>query len=76
MSKFDDIPIKVLNKAEGYQEKRAEDESENITDKDESQLSIIEKIDHPKWKLRMSAYKEINNLFYNEYSKDCVKSKS
>lgn len=32
----------------------------------------MERIEHPKWKVRLNAYKEINSLFYNEYSKGCV----
>lgn len=33
-------------------------------------------VDHPKWKIRMKAYKLISEQFYNEYSKQCQKKKS
>ena len=52
-----------------------EEDTDEILDKDEDSLSLLEKIEHPKWKVRMNAYKEINNLFYNEYSRDCLKNK-
>lgn len=38
MTNFDDIPIKVLNKAEGYQSQKTDDEE---TELDESQLTLI-----------------------------------
>ena len=42
---------------------------------DEDKLPLIEKMEHPKWKVRLRAYKEISEIFYNEYSKECVKKK-
>lgn len=81
MSKFDDIPIKDLNKAEAYQEKRmGEDTYENtgdqaLTDVDEASLSLLQRAEHSKWKVRMAAYKEISTIFYNEYSKECLRAK-
>lgn len=87
MNKFDDIPIKELNKQEAYQQKRFDEQEDydnshnnnggnanNVEEKDESNMTLYERVEHPKWKIRMNAYKEINSLFYNEYSKDCVKS--
>jgi hypothetical protein len=32
-------------------------------------LPLDERILNPKWRIRFDAYKEINALFYNEYSK-------
>ena len=70
MDKFDDIPIKELNKAEGYQQQQQSDiPNEEVYD--ESELSLITRLDNPVWKIRIKAYKEISELFYNQYSKDC-----
>lgn len=60
MGKFDDIPIKELNKAEGYQQQIKEDvPAEDDTD-DISALNIYQKIEHPQWKIRVKAYKDIS----------------
>ncbi len=53
-----------------------EEEQEDRNEIDEDNLPLIDRIDHPKWKVRMSAYKEISSLFYNEYSTSCVKDKN
>ena len=57
MDKFDDIPIKELNKAEGYQTQNPDTVQEE--DHNESALNIFQRIEHSKWKVRMKAYKEI-----------------
>lgn len=64
MNKFDDIPIKELNKADGYQQ--PPNNADNITeeDVDESKLTFIQKIEHTKWKIRQKAYKDLSDLFY------------
>jgi len=36
---------------------------------DDEMLPLEERILNPKWRIRFEAYKEINALFYNEYSK-------
>ena len=74
MHHFDDIPIKELNK-KTEEFKDTQDNNEEEGEKDENDLTLIEKVDHPKWKLRMKAYKQISELFYNEYSKQCQKKK-
>lgn len=48
-----------------------EEPFEDNQEHDDASLSLVEKLEHTKWKVRMAAYKDINNLFYNEYSKDC-----
>ena len=73
MERFDDIPIKELNKAEGYQHQMAE-EGQFDEGADESSLTLIQRANHPKWKIRMRAYKDIGELFYGEYSKECLKA--
>ena len=74
MDKFDDIPIKVLNKADGYQQKIDENNVDG-DDEGEEQKSLMDRIDHTKWKVRMKAYKEVSELFYHEYTKQCQKAK-
>lgn len=75
MDKFDDIPIKELNKAEAYQtpmmEEPFQDDDINV-----GGLSLIERIESEKWKARMKAYKEIGELFYVEYSKQCQQNEN
>lgn len=39
---------------------------------DES-VKLLDRIYNQKWKIRMRAYKDISELFYNEYSKECHK---
>jgi hypothetical protein len=68
MNNFDDIPIKELNKAEGYKQERMEENEDE--DHEGDNLPVIDRIDHPKWKVRMRAYKNINDLFYNEHAKE------
>lgn len=70
MGKFDDIPIKELNKAEGYQ-LNAKQDLPTEDDTDETTMTIYQKIDHPQWKIRVKAYKDISEQFYLQYSKDC-----
>ena len=73
MERFDDIPIKELHKAEGYQQPEQQQNGDDET-AEEASLSIVQRLSHPKWKIRMRAYKHISEQFYAEYSKDCVKS--
>ena len=71
MDKFDDIPIKELNKAEGYQQK-VQQETPPDEDTDEiTSLSIFQRIEHPQWKIRVKAYKDISEQLFFQYSKDC-----
>ncbi len=72
MDKFDDIPIKELNKTEAYQQQVNVD-STNIDDEGDT-LPINEQIEHQNWRVRMRAYKQITELFNNQYSKECIKS--
>ena len=72
MDKFDDIPIKELNKTEAYQQQVNVD-STNIDDEGDT-LPKNEHIEHKKWRVRMRAYKQITELFNNQYSKECIKS--
>ena len=72
MDKFDDIPIKELNKTEAYQQQVNVD-STNIDDEGDT-LPINEQIEHQTWRVRMRAYKLITELFNNQYSKECIKS--
>ena len=74
MGKFDDIPIKELNKTEAYQQ-QVNQETALDEVMDEDKLPLIEKMEHPKWKVRLRSYKEVSEIFYNEYSKDCIKQK-
>lgn len=74
MDKFDDIPIKELNKAEGYQQQNNPDVVQE-EDNDEAALSIFQRIEHVKWKVRMKAYKEISEQFYIQYTQDQNKKK-
>lgn len=39
-------------------------------DHDESALSIFQRIEHTKWKVRMKVYKEISEQFYIQYTQD------
>lgn len=70
MDQFDNIPIKDLNKVDGYQLKQIDDNTAE-TEVDDESKPLLERIENPKWKIRMGAYKEISELFYNEYSKQC-----
>lgn len=70
MDKFDDIPIKELNKADGYQQNITQD-TPTEEDTDDNNLSIIQRIEHAQWKVRVKAYKEVSEQFYIQYSKDC-----
>jgi hypothetical protein len=65
MGKFDDIPIRDLNKAEGYQQNNKEDLPID-EEADESTLTIYQKLDHPQWKVRVKAYKDISEQFKYE----------
>ena len=67
MDKFDDIPIKELNKAEGYQQSNNPDIIQE-EDQEELSVNIFQRIEHSKWKVRMKAYKEISELFYLQYT--------
>lgn len=40
------------------------DETEFLEDDDENKLSLIQRLEHPKWKARQRAYKEISEIFY------------
>lgn len=35
---------------------------------------MFQRLEQPKWKARMKAYKEVNELFYHQYSKDCQRA--
>ena len=70
MDKFDDIPIKELNKADGYQQNITQD-TPTEEDTDDNNLSITQRIEHTQWKVRVKAYKEVSEQFYIQYSKDC-----
>ena len=37
---------------------------------DEMSISIFQRIEHSKWKVRMKAYKEISEQFYVQYTQD------
>jgi len=70
MDKFDDIPIKELNKADGYQQNITQD-TPTEEETDDNNISIIQRIEHAQWKVRVKAYKEVSEQFYIQYSKDC-----
>ena len=42
---------------------------------DDLDLPLRERVLNSKWKIRIQAYKEINELFYNEYTKICNQKK-
>jgi hypothetical protein len=69
MDKFDDIPIRELNKAEGYQQQNNPDVPQE-EELDDQSLSIFQRIEHTKWKIRMKAYQEISEQFYIQHTKD------
>jgi len=80
MKHFDDIPISKIQKMTGYQthpmdfEKEKGDsprgevqaDDENV---DASHLPLGERVLHANWRVRLEAYKEINQLFYTDYAK-------
>jgi len=70
MDKFDDIPIKELNKADGYQQNITQD-TPTEEETDDNNISIIQRIEHAQWKVRVKAHKEVSEQFYIQYSKDC-----
>ena len=39
-------------------------------DNEELSLTIFQRIEHSKWKVRMKAYKEISEQFYLQYTQD------
>lgn len=82
MAQFDDIPIHQLHKADGYQIRNIDDESEDgrrsrpgqpndhVEGPDRGQqddelknISLKDQAFHAKWKVRLNAFKEINQLF-------------
>ena len=72
MANFDDIPIHQLHKADGYQIRNIDDEEQpSTTDRREpgfdatteeelNNLSLKDQVFHSKWKVRMNAFKLIN----------------
>ena len=68
MDNFDEIPIKEFHKMD--KQGANEDNADYTAEDDGSNLDLIQKTEHPKWKVRMGAYKEIRDLFYNEYAKE------
>ena len=56
MEKFDDIPISMLNKAEGYQNDIKSEPKDQISEQNnddiEDNLSILDKIEHKDWRIR------------------------
>ena len=39
-----------------------------LEDEDAESQPLEERIQHVKWNIRLKAYKEMNNLFYNDYA--------
>lgn len=72
MANFDDIPIHQLHKADGYQIRNIDDEEQPSTtdrreagfdataEEDLKNLSLKDQVFHSKWKVRMNAFKLIN----------------
>lgn len=72
MAQFDDIPIHQLHKADGYQLRNIDDEEqsqggigfgEGEGEEDLKNVSLKDRVFSPKWKIRMAAFKAINQLF-------------
>ena len=74
LAQFDDIPIHQLHKADGYQLINIDDDEQtqvtgrpsinDVEQNNEAQdLSLKEQCFHAKWKVRHTAFKEINRLF-------------
>ena len=40
----------------------------NLEDEDALEKPLAERAQNPSWKIRIAAYKEINNLFYSDYA--------
>lgn len=68
MEKFDDIPIKELNKADAYKNEIDQNQNEDEDQEDYSK-DLLSKFDNPKWKIRQRAYKALNDKFYAEHAK-------
>jgi hypothetical protein len=80
MKHFDDIPISQIQKMTGYQthpkdyvnekdsvpQQQMVDENEQV---DASHLPLGERVINSNWRVRLEAYKEINQLFYSDYAK-------
>jgi hypothetical protein len=77
MKHFDDIPISKIQKMTGYQthpldyenEPKTADPTAEDVEIDASHLPLGERVLHANWRVRLEAYKEINQLFYTDYAK-------
>ena len=72
MAQFDDIPIHQLHKADGYQLRNIDDEEqsqggtgfgEGEGEEDLKNVSLKDRVFNPKWKIRLAAFKAINQHF-------------
>ena len=40
----------------------------SLEDEEAASLPLVERVHHGNWKIRLAAYKEIKELFYNDYA--------